>query len=230
MTVMPFDNRFGSADTGRTASSGKSRMAIDLAKEYLMPTKTANDDRDAVMILTDEHRELQHMIGVLTDAGIGDARNLTALVDEMVIELARHLSATERCLHPAVREHVVDGAVMVGRLDKENVQVRLFMKAVTGRTPSEPEFGPTLTRLTSAVRAHIADEEASVFPRLAAACTPHELRELGVTVLAVERVAPTRSHPHAPHVPPMNAISERALGLIDKARDRIGRRGSDDGA
>jgi hypothetical protein len=118
-------------------ASARAERACDLAKERFMNHETEYDDRDAVMIFTDEHRELQHMVGMLADAGIGDARNLTALVDEMVIELARHLSAAERCLHPAVRRHVAGGDAMADRLDMENAQVRDWMKAITDRDPSD---------------------------------------------------------------------------------------------
>ena len=188
---------------------------------------TSHDDRDVLMILTDEHREIQHMLGMLTDAGIGDARNLTALVDEVVIELARHLSATERCLHPALRHDVSDGAALAERQDADNDQVRHWMKAVTGRDPADAEFAPALAELMTAIRAHIADEERDVFPKVSAACTPEQLRHLGVSAAAVERTAPTRPHPSAPHRPPMNAVTEPALGLIDKARDHFDHRGSD---
>jgi hypothetical protein len=188
----------------------------------------SQDDRDVVMVLTDEHREIQHMFGVLTDAGIGDARNFTALVDEVVIELARHFSATERCVHPALRRHAPGGDALADRQDAENAQVRHWMKAVTGREPSDAEFEPALAQLMAAVRTHIADEERDVFPKLAASCTPEQLRHMGTTAMAVERSAPTRPHPSAPHKPPMNAVTEPALGLIDKARDRLGHRGSEE--
>lgn len=189
---------------------------------------TDTDRRDVVEVLTHDHREVQEMFGKFENAGIGDARNVKALVDEVVIELSRHSVAEEEHLYPAVRRCVPNGNAMADREIREHADAEVLMQDLSHMEPNDEEFGPKLARLMATVREHIAEEEEQLFPALVAHSTQSELDELGRKVIAAKKAAPTRPHPSVPHSPPMDKVLAPAMGLVDKVRDALTHRGTKD--
>lgn len=196
-----------------------------------MPDVTGMTDTgqpDVIEVLIHDHREVEEMFGTLENAGIGDARNIKALVDQVIIELSRHSVAEEEHLYPAVRRRVPNGDALADQEIREHAEAEVLMKALDGMEPNDPDFGPKLAELMAAIRAHIAEEEGQLFPALVAHSTRSELDELGVKVVAAKKTAPTRPHPSAPDTPPMDKLVAPALGLVDKVRDALAHRGTKD--
>lgn len=184
------------------------------------------DRRDVIEVLAHDHREVADMFAKLESGAIGDARNRKAVVDQVIIELSRHSVAEEEYLYPAVRKLVPGGDAMADREIQEHAEAEVLMKALDGMDPSDPAFTPKLTELMAAIRAHIAEEEGDLFPKLVANSTPDQLQELGAKVIAAKKLAPTHPHPSGPDTPPGDKLLAPVLGLIDKVRDAVTHRGS----
>ena len=214
---------FAPPGPGQPVGNGRPR-----GRRELKETPMNDDDRrDVTQVLIHDHREVQEMFAQLEKGDIGDARNIEAVVERVTVELVRHASAEERHLYPAVRLHVAGGDALADAGIREHAEAEELMKALDHLEPSDDAFGRTLARLMTGVRAHIAEEEDVLFPKLIAACTREQLLDLGDQIAAAKKTAPTRPHPAAPHTPPANVVTAPLLGLVDKARDVLSHRATD---
>ena len=171
-----------------------------------------------------DHREVEEMFERFNALPPGDARR-KKVADDFTIELVRHSVAEEMYLYPAVREHVTGADAMADKEIADHATVERLLKELEGMDAVHSEFDTLVARVISEVTAHVADEEARLFPALAAACTPAELDELGDKIRSAKAKAPTRPHPAAPDTPPMNKLLAPGAGLVDRARDLLSGRG-----
>ncbi|WP_042391076.1 hemerythrin domain-containing protein [Streptacidiphilus melanogenes] len=171
-----------------------------------------------------DHREVEDMFDKINALPPGDARR-REIADDFTIELVRHSVAEEMYLYPAVRARVAGGEAMADKEITDHATVERLLKELEGRDADHSQFDTLVARVISEVAAHVADEEARLFPALAAACTPAELDELGDKIRSAKAKAPTRPHPAAPDTPPMNKLLAPGAGLVDRARDLLTGRG-----
>ena len=80
-----------------------------------------------------------------------------------------------------------------------------------------------LVQLMGNVRHHVEEEETELFPKLQASISKAELQEMGGTLAAAKKMAPTHPHPNAPNTPPGNVVGGVAAAVMDKARDALKR-------
>jgi hemerythrin superfamily protein len=173
-----------------------------------------------------DHREVEELFGKIEALPPGDKkRKLHA--DQVTMELVRHSVAEEAYLYPAVREHVPDGDSIADKELEDHANAEQIMKDLEGCEADDPEFDRLVGMLMSEIRMHVADEEANLFPRLAAACPPEALDQLGDKVRQAKKTAPTRPHPSAPDKPPMNKLMAPGAGLVDRLRDMMTGRGKE---
>lgn len=177
--------------------------------------------------LTTDHREVGEIFSRIESLPPGDARRGEA-VDEVTIELVRHSVAEEAHLYPAVRRYLPDGDAVADREIEDHATAEKLMKDLEGMDADGPEFDRTVGALMEDVRAHLAEEEQDLFPRLRAVVGEDRLMELGDQVRKAKRTAPTRPHPGAPDTPPANRLLAPGLGLVDRVRDAVSGRGSPD--
>lgn len=104
---------------------------------------------------------------------------------------------------------------------EDHAEAERLLKDLEGRDADDDQFDTLVAKLKSEVTEHIRDEEARLFPLLAAACAPQELEELGDKVRKAKKTAPTRPHPSVPTTPPSNKILGPGVGLVDRARDLL---------
>jgi hemerythrin superfamily protein len=188
---------------------------------------TTEDTPDVITVLRHDHQHVEELFGKVQDhARFGRRRK--ELADQVTIELIRHAVAEEQYVYPIVR-NAAGGQAVVDHALAVNVAAEALMKKLERLEPADEAFDQVLIELMAATRAHIADEETQVFPRLAATCLPMELRELGEKVQASKSIGPTRPHPSAPTTPPGNLIVAPVLGLIDRIRDALDHRGTEHG-
>lgn len=183
-----------------------------------------DDGSDVIAELTDDHRKLEELFRKVQDhARFGMRRK--ELADQITIELIRHCVAEEQYIYPFVR-NAPGGEALVDRALAENTEAEVFMKRLEPLQPSDDAFDVVITQLIAVTLAHIAGDEVQLFPLLATTCLPLELRELGEKVQTAKAIAPTRPHPAAPNTPPVNLVTDPALGLVDRIRDALAHRGS----
>ncbi|MEU9556203.1 hemerythrin domain-containing protein [Streptomyces fumanus] len=174
--------------------------------------------------LTTDHREVAELFGKIEALPSGH-KDRKLYADQVTMELVRHSVAEEAYLYPAVRRHVPGGDAIADKELEEHAEAEQLMKDLERHEPDDPEFDRLVTRLMREIRAHIADEEGNLFPRLREACSPEALNELGDKVRQAKKTAPTRPHPAAPDKPPMNKIVAPGAGLVDRVRDALTGRG-----
>jgi hemerythrin superfamily protein len=177
--------------------------------------------------LVTDHREVEEFFGRIEALPSG-AKDRRLYADQATMELVRHSVAEEMYLYPAVREHVPGGDALADKELQDHAQAEQLMKDLEGCPPDDPEFDRLVGMLMSEIRAHVADEEQNLFPRLRAACPPEALDELGDKVRRAKKTAPTRPHPAAPDKPPANKMLNPGAGLVDRLRDALTGRGKSD--
>lgn len=180
---------------------------------------------DVISVLTHDHREVEELFGRLEAAPHDDGQARRSLVDQVITELVRHSVAEEMYLYPATRKYVPGGDEIADREIGDHAEVEKIMKQLEKAEATTEQFSTLLTRLISEVRAHVEDEESTLFPQLARHASAEELVELGKRVQAAKEKAPTRPHPAAPDRPPLNKLLGPGAGMVDRVRDYISGRG-----
>jgi hemerythrin-like domain-containing protein len=184
--------------------------------------------RDVIAILMEDHREVERMFAELESlrgaSSDADRNRRKDLADQVTIELVRHSVAEEAEVYPAVKEKISD--TEAERAKHEHAEAEETMKRLEGLSPDDPSFEQELTTLMAEIRAHIAEEEGEMFPRMRQVFSQEELVELGRKVETVKKMAPTRPHPSAPDEPPADKLLGPVTGLFDRMRDAITRRGT----
>ncbi|EME60836.1 hemerythrin HHE cation binding domain-containing protein [Amycolatopsis decaplanina DSM 44594] len=142
----------------------------------------------------------------------------------MIAELVRHSIAEEQHMYPAARKHLPDGDEVADHEIEEHAEAERVMNDLIGLEPTDKRFDELVGKLIEDVRHHIEEEESDLLPKLQAACSPEDLRDLGEKVLRAKAIAPTRPHPAAPDRPPANRILAPGTAFIDKIRDALANR------
>ncbi|MBG0850592.1 hemerythrin domain-containing protein [Streptomyces spinoverrucosus] len=174
--------------------------------------------------LVTDHREVEEFFGRIEGLPPGD-KDRKLYADQATMELVRHSVAEEAYLYPAVRQHVPNGDALADKEIDDHSKAEQIMKDLEGCDADDPEFDRLIGMLMTEIRAHIADEEENLFPKLRAACPPQALDELGDKVRQAKKLAPTRPHPSAPDTPPLNKLLAPGAGLVDRVRDALTGRG-----
>lgn len=178
---------------------------------------------DLVSIIIDDHRTIEQAFREL-ETGSGPPQHRRALADHVITQLVQHAVAEEQYMYPAVREFLDDGEVVADRELEDHAAAEEVMKDLEDVDASDRRFDELLAQLITDVRGHVEEEENELLPKLGAACSTEQLKDLGDKVLKAKQGAPTRPHPMAPDKPPANQILDPGVGLIDRMRDRLGDR------
>ena len=166
--------------------------------------------------------ELESLRGAVGESNRARRKDL---VDQVTIELVRHSVAEEAMVYPAVKDRV--SAAEAERAKQEHAEAEQTMKRLESLQPDDPTFDDELATLMTEIREHVAEEEGQMFPHMREVFTQDELVQLGVQVELVKKMAPTRPHPTAPDGPPGDLILGPIVGLFDRLRDAVTKRGTD---
>jgi hemerythrin superfamily protein len=180
------------------------------------------DQLDAVLLLTQDHREVEKLLDLLDRAG--DARIESMWTEQVITELVGHWVVEEQHLYPAVRRQVPDGDRLADQAIADHAAMEALLKALERMDVDDPEFRAVATRMGVVIRQDLRAEEQELFPRLRAYIDAKELHELGVRIQRGKKAAPTRPHPAAPDTPPLNKVVGPGVGLVDRVRDRLSSR------
>lgn len=179
---------------------------------------------DLIDVIISDHRQVERIFTELESAPSPEVRK--QLTEHVITELVRHSVAEEQHMYPAARRVLDDGDRIVDHELQEHAEAEQVMKDLEGLDADDLRFQRLLDQLISDIRHHVEDEEKDLLPRLRAACTQEELRDLGAKVVKAKERAPTRPHPGAPDTPPANRILDPGVGLIDRMRDALSGRDS----
>ncbi|MFF0200815.1 hemerythrin domain-containing protein [Streptomyces sp. NPDC005017] len=174
--------------------------------------------------LMTDHREVEQFFARIEALPPG-AEDRKLYADQVTMELVRHSVAEEAYLYPAVRKHLPNGDALADREIEDHSKVERIMKDLEGCGADDPRFDALITSLMTEVRAHLTDEEGTLFPGLRASCPPEALDDLGDKVRMAKKAAPTRPHPSTPSTPPANKLLAPGIGMVDRMRDALTGRG-----
>ncbi|MFC9358443.1 hemerythrin domain-containing protein [Rhodococcus sp. NPDC057014] len=184
----------------------------------------ADQQRDVIEILTQDHREVERMFAELESlTGSDDRARRQDVVDQVTIEWVQHLVTEEAEVYPAVRSKIGDAEAQRG-LDA-HAEAEDTMKRLEKLAAGTPQFDTELATLMRQIREHVADDEGRMFADLRRIFSSEELVELGTKVEAAKKLAPTRPHPSASHTGPGEKNPGPITGLLDRMRDAVTGRG-----
>ncbi|MGW0364541.1 hemerythrin domain-containing protein [Streptomyces sp. NPDC002990] len=181
---------------------------------------------DVIAELMADHQEVEELFANIEELPSGDPRR-KQYADQVTMELVRHSVAEEAYLYPAARKHLPNGDSIADKELEDHAAAERTMKALEGCDADDPRFDEMIMQLMAEIRAHVADEENDLFPRLRAACSQDVLDGLGDKVRQAKKTAPTRPHPSAPDKPPANKLLAPGVGLVDRLRDAMTGRGKE---
>lgn len=177
---------------------------------------------DAITYLTTKHRHMENLLDELENAS--EARERRDRLDEVTVELARHMAIEERVLFPAVREELgpedpdAFGDEVLEKLEEHHV-LKVVLDELRGMDPSNARFPAKAEVLAETVEHHHEEEEEGLFPAMRKAWPARRLEELGRELEEAEANAPTRPHPHLPDEGRFVAVAQEFAATIDQARD-----------
>lgn len=181
--------------------------------------------KDALDLLIEDHREVEEVFVRLEAGGTGPEER-KELVEQVTIELIRHAVAEEQYLYPFAKDHLPEGDALQQQELGDHARVEVLLKRLEGMSADNLDFEATLRELMDEVRAHVAEEEGTLFPQLRRAASAERLQRLGDRIETAKTVAPTRPHPLAPDTPPLNKLLGPGTGLVDRVRDALTGRGA----
>jgi hemerythrin superfamily protein len=188
----------------------------------------ADDQRDVIEILIQDHREVEEMFSELESLmqapGGGDDQRRKDLADQVTIELVRHAVAEEVAVYPEVKRKVSEEEAE--RAKQEHAEAEKTMKELEKLDSDDPSFTAEIRKLMTEIREHVAEEEGEMFPHMREVFSPDELVEIGKRVEAIKAMAPTRPHPGVPNDPGKRLAVGPVAGLFDRLRDLASGRGT----
>jgi len=173
-----------------------------------------------ISVITQDHREVEAVFQEL-ESGEGTPEHRRDLADHVIAELVRHSVAEEEYMYPAAREALEGGDELADHELEEHAEAEKLMKQLDGLDPTDPRFDELLGTLMAEIRHHIEEEETDLLPKLEAACSQEQLRDLGEKVVRAKAMAPTHPHPSAPDKPPANKLLAPGAALVDRMRDAL---------
>lgn len=179
----------------------------------------------AVHNLVDSTEQTHRTLSALLDAAAamenvpGEPRKGFEHTDVFLAATSRHLNAVEAVLLPAAHKHVPDGS------DAVHAYVRACKELETALvTAKAREYGSAYAAnrhwadIWAAVRDRmdrLREVERDLVDRLSDTLDQPGLGELTERLHRAERDAPSRPHPHAPHLGLRGRLARRALHTVD---------------
>lgn len=189
----------------------------------------ADQQRDVIEVLEQDHREVEEMFGELESLRGASTDELKsrrkAVAEQVTIELVRHSVAEEVLVYPQVEDKV--SAEEAEHAREEHAEAEETLQRLEKLDADDPAFDDELSTLMAEIRHHIADEEGQMFAHMRQVMDADELRKLGARVEAFKKVAPTRPHPNVPNEPLPRMAAGPAASLFDRMRDLATGRGTD---
>jgi Hemerythrin HHE cation binding domain len=194
------------------------------------PVNDPQGSTDVLTVLRRQHDAVDSMVKQLvaipgrSKGGTpAQASERESIVDLISKHLAAHETAEEEHLWPRVREVLPDGDDWAAGGTEQEQKGDEVLLAISRADCQTEEFDDLAEQLTSLLHKHVAYEDR-LFLGLEKVLSAEERSELGERILAAQRNAPTRPHPHAPRSPgPAVKVAAKTAVPLDKARDSTGR-------
>lgn len=176
--------------------------------------------QDVVDLLIEQHRQIKTKFQEFGNAPTtGNERR--ERFEELVRLLAVHESAEELVVHPAARDVGEDINIVVQRRLVEEKDAKQMLAELYDLGVDSPQFGTKFASLAGAVVTHAEREEDEEFPALRRSVPEERRQRMARMLLAAQKLAPTRPHPHSGESPGSNLLAGPPLAVFDRVRDRL---------
>ncbi len=130
--------------------------------------KTSGEPRDAIEMLTDDHKRVQKLFKRFEKIEREDEDSLRDLVDRAIAELQVHSMLEEELFYPAVRAQISDDEAedLLNEADVEHESVDELIAKLQELEAGDPMYSAYFTVLTEYVKHHVREEEKELFPRV----------------------------------------------------------------
>ena len=176
---------------------------------------------DAISLLKDDHRAVEQLFKRFENAGSRAHVEKRDIVDRITEALSVHAAIEEQLFYPVVRATVPDTeAIALESLEEHHI-VKWVLSELESMTPEDERFDAKVTVLIENVRHHVKEEEQEFFPLVRNELGRNSLSELGETMAAAKKTAPTHPHPRSPDTAPYNLLVGSAAGVADRITDTV---------
>jgi len=143
------------------------------------------------------------------------------IVDRIIEELSVHAAIEEQYFYPATRATVPETEDMALESLEEHHVVKWLLSELSDLDPEHERFDAKVTVLIENVRHHVEEEEQDYFPTVRKKLSRSALADLGGSMVAAKKTAPTRPHPRTPDTGPANMVSGAIAGVADRVTDNV---------
>lgn len=175
---------------------------------------------DLLDVLTEEHREVEHLLLSLRLADDQVVRREVA--DRLIAHLVRHWVVEERFVHPTVLDYLIEGERLVAHDLAEHRQLEGLLRELEGLDAGDAVFLGAVLDLQTGLARHVTDEEAQLFAKLRFAVPADELVHLREGLERSERLSSTGAHPDSPAGELLCRSVGTGVGMIDRVRAFLG--------
>ncbi len=124
-----------------------------------------NSSTDAVRLLTADHNNVKKLFKRFEKLREdGDAREKSALVEEICSELIVHTTVEEEIFYPAVRA-AIDEEDMIDEAEVEHESAKALIAQLSKMRPGEEHYDAKVTVLGEYIDHHVQEEQKEMFPR-----------------------------------------------------------------
>jgi hemerythrin superfamily protein len=127
--------------------------------------RTRASKQDAVQLLTADHTKVKKLFKEFEKLKEdSDAREKSALVEEICNELKVHTAVEEEIFYPALRECIDDEEIM-DEADVEHESAKSLIEQLSKMRPGENHYDAKVTVLGEYVNHHVEEEQGEMFPK-----------------------------------------------------------------
>jgi hemerythrin superfamily protein len=118
---------------------------------------------DALGLLKRDHKLIAELFDEFQQAS---QQQLDPMARRICKLLRIHAQIEEELFYPAARK-ALDDAALIDAAEREHAQAKATIARIESLTSEDATFKTTVAQLAQEVREHVAEEEGTVFPRLA---------------------------------------------------------------
>lgn len=176
---------------------------------------------DVIAVLLEQHARIRELFDEIERTY--DTGERTRVFDELRRLLAVHEAAEEMVLRPVSRRVAADGVVEAR--NREESDAARVLQALEQLDVTDPQWEPGVHALRQEVEEHADAEEREEFNAVIDRVGDAERRALGLTLQAVEKVAPTHPHPEVAGSSTAQLVAGPFASMLDRAKDLFSKSG-----
>ena len=120
---------------------------------------------DAILMLTEDHRELKDMFEQYEALGARANNKKKSFADDICTALTLHAMVEEEIFYPAVRSAAEDAADLMDEAEVEHASAKDLIAQIREMDPEDDLYDAKVKVLGEQVAHHVQEEEMQMFPK-----------------------------------------------------------------